>query len=121
MLKVYNAIYQKNNAWVVYSNFMNSRVFTGSSYRFDEETIKKNEYRKDKIFHFSHLRSYYTKLFRLIKEEDLQDNEGEYFQMANDVAIAFPVLEMAHEKVVYVPEILYFYNMDTELNNHRNN
>ena len=67
----------------------------------------------------SHLRAYYTKLFRLIKEEDLKDENGEYLHAANDVAIGIPILEMAHMRTGYVPEISYFYNMNTGLNNHR--
>jgi hypothetical protein len=46
---------------------MNSRIFTGSSYRFDEETIKKNEYRKDENFqiNFGFLEKYFLILFYL--------------------------------------------------------
>jgi hypothetical protein len=35
------------------------------------------------------------------------------------VAIGIPILEMAHLHTAYVPEISYFYNMNTGLNNHR--
>ncbi len=66
----------------------------------------------------SHLRAYYTKLFKLIKEEDLKNPNGEYLHAANDVAIGIPILEMAHQHTGYVPEISYYYNMNTGLNNH---
>ena len=30
-----------------------------------------------------------------------------------------PILEMAHKRVVYAPEVSYMYNSNTGLNNHR--
>ncbi len=67
----------------------------------------------------SHLRAFYTRLLRLVKDYDLQDQEGQFFRAANDVAICLPILEMSHENVVYVPEISYLYNSNTGNNNHR--
>ena len=43
-------------------------------------------------FATSHLRAFYTSLFQLVKEEDLKDDNGEYFRAANDVAICIPIL-----------------------------
>lgn len=40
----------------------------------------------------SHLRVFYTKLFRLIDLEDLQDAYGEWFKASNDVAMYMPIL-----------------------------
>jgi hypothetical protein len=34
------------------------------------------------------------------------------------VAICIPILEMAHTRVTYIPEITYLYNSNTGLNNH---
>ena len=67
----------------------------------------------------SHLRAFYTKLFTLIKEEDLKDEDGHWFRASNDVAMYLPILEMAHRRVNYIPEISYMYNCNTGLNNHR--
>lgn len=65
------------------------------------------------------MRAYYTQLFLNIKEEDLKDDSGNYLKAANDVAICIPILEQAHNRVVYLPELTYFYNSNTGLNNHR--
>lgn len=51
----------------------------------------------------SHLRAYYTQLFRNVKDEDLKDDKGEYYRAANDVAICIPILEQAHNRVMYIP------------------
>jgi len=57
-------------------------------------------------------------LFRNIKDEDLRDEYGKYYSAANDVAICIPVLEQAHKRVRYLPELTYFYNDNTGSNNH---
>ena len=64
--------------------------------------MKMNSYRKYP-FVTSHLRAFYTQLFLNIKEEDLKDKDGNYLKAANDVAICLPILEMAHERVKYIP------------------
>lgn len=79
--------------------------------------MKENAYRKYP-FVTSHLRSMYTGLLRQIKEEDLKDKDGKYFTVANDVAMMMPCLEMAQERVIYIPELTYMYNQRTGLNNH---
>ena len=67
----------------------------------------------------SHLRAFYTQLFRNIDDADLKDNDGNYLKAANDVAICIPILEQASEKVIYIPELTYYYNSNTGLNNHK--
>ena len=73
VLKLYNAVYQQQQAYVVYSNWISFDMRVGNSYRYDQFIIKNNLYRKDKTFHFAQLRSYYTKLFQLIEDKDLID------------------------------------------------
>lgn len=52
---------------------------------------EENSYRQYP-FVTSHLRAFYTQLFRNIREEDLRDANGEYLKAANDVAICLPIL-----------------------------
>ena len=79
-------------------------------------SYKKLPIRKAHI-QISVLRSFYTKLFHLIKDEDLKDDDGEWFRAANDVAMFSPIIEMGRNRARYVPEITYFYNSNTGLNN----
>ena len=65
------------------------------------------------------MRTFYTKLFTLIKVEDLKDENSNWFRASNDVAMYIPILEMSHRRVIYVPEISYLYNSNTGLNNHQ--
>jgi hypothetical protein len=118
VLKLFNTVYQETGAWVAYSNFFTEEGKLGYSKPIPERVIKDNLYRKY-AFVTSHLRTLYTSLLRQIKEEDLLDKEGAYFTAANDVAILIPSLEMAHQRVIYIPELTYMYNQRTGLNNHK--
>jgi hypothetical protein len=102
----------------MYTNFLNIRGTVGYSRPFPVATMRANKYRSYP-FVTSHLRAFYTQLFRNIKDKDLRDNEGNYLKAANDVAICIPILEQAHEKVAYVPELNYYYNSNTGQNNHQ--
>ena len=92
VLKLFNSMFQKTGAWFVYSNFiMNQGTSVGYSRPFPRNVIDGNNYRKYP-FVTSHLRAFYTKLFANIKEDDLKDENGDYYRAANDVAICIPIL-----------------------------
>ena len=86
VLKLFNSVFQKDKVWFAYSNFISIRGNVGYS----------------RPFPTSHLRAFYTQLFLNIKEEDLKDEEGDYLQAANDVAICLPILEQSHERIRYI-------------------
>ena len=75
VFKLLNAIFQKEGSWFVYTNFLNIRGSIGYSRPFPAATIKNNKYRAYP-FVTSHLRAFYTQLFRNIRDKDLKDNEG---------------------------------------------
>lgn len=119
MLRVFNFVFQTTKAWFVYSNFLNVKGSVGYSRAFPSSVLKSNNYRHYP-FVVSHLRAFYTQLFRNIKDADLQDEEGEYFRAANDVAICLPILEQAGgSRIKYLQELTYFYNSNTGQNNHQ--
>ena len=91
VLKLFNSVFQKEQAWFVYSNFLSIRGNAGYSRPFPASIIKNNAFRKYP-FVTSHLRAFYTQLFVNIKEDDLKDDNGEYLKAANDVAICIPIL-----------------------------
>lgn len=117
VLKVFNAVFQEKKLWFVYSNYLHSNGDVGYSRPFPKSIIKANNYRKYKFF-TNHLRVYYTKLLLNIKDSDFRDEKGELVRAANDVAICIPILEQSHERTGYLPQITYFYNANTTLNNH---
>jgi glycosyltransferase involved in cell wall biosynthesis len=66
VLKLFNAYFQITQAWFVYSNFLLRWIEPGFSRPFPERVIKSNAYRSYP-FVTSHLRAFYTALFRNIR------------------------------------------------------
>ncbi|RKY78381.1 hypothetical protein DRQ07_07675 [candidate division KSB1 bacterium] len=67
----------------------------------------------------SHLRTCKYKLWKQLKDESLRDGDY-YYTVAGDLAIMFPLLEMAgYHRVKFIPEILYVYNQETPFNDEK--
>jgi hypothetical protein len=66
VFKLYNALFQKNNYWLVYTNFITMTGGMGYSRPYQKYIIENGTFRKAG-FTISHLRAFYTKLFTLIK------------------------------------------------------
>ena len=64
----------------------------------------------------SHLRTFKYALFSHIKHSDFKDDNGNYFNSATDLAFMFPLSELAHGNITFIPDILYIYNRETALN-----
>lgn len=61
----------------------------------------------------SHLRTFKYKLWKKVRDEDLRDAQGNYYESAWDLAMMWPMLEMAgYHRVKFVPEKLLVYNME---------
>ena len=118
MFKHFNQIFSTKDVWLAYTNFITVKGNIGYSRPFNSKTIENNKYRQS-AFVISHLRAFYTKLLTNVNITDLKDMNGNWYRAANDVAMYLPILEMCHQKIVYVPEISYLYNSNTGLNNHR--
>ena len=89
------------------------RPFNVTAY--SKEIIESRRFRED-IWRASHLRTFKYKLWKSINIEDLKDSSGNFYRMAWDLAFMFPMLEMAGDRSVYVPDVLYIYNRATSLN-----
>jgi glycosyltransferase involved in cell wall biosynthesis len=71
-------------------------------------------------FTLSHIRTWKGFLWRKIKQEDLKDSNGEYWDVAGDLAFMFPMVEMSgidHYRFMY--DINYVYNDENPLNDHK--
>lgn len=65
----------------------------------------------------SHLRTMKYKVWKHVKDEDLRDGEGNYYMSAWDLAMVWPVLEMAgFHRIQFIPQTLYVYNQETPFN-----
>ncbi len=52
-------------------------------------------------------------------QDDIIDENENYFKAAGDLALMFPLLEMSREKAPFVKNILYIWNDLKELNEHK--
>lgn len=82
---------------------------------YPQETIDNNSFRQDR-WRASHLRTFKHSIWNNIKESDLKDNEGNFYDVAYDQAIMLPLLEMAGDKAVYIDKILHTYNRENPIN-----
>jgi glycosyltransferase involved in cell wall biosynthesis len=108
VLSSLSEVYQDNRIWVTYGN--NIEINSGKLGD-DVKEISNKEWNKIRSLEwsFSHLRSAYVWLFKKIKIEDLQ-YQGKFFRTTWDLAIMFPMLEMAgKDRVKMINDVMYIY------------
>lgn len=123
VLKELNSYYNDPFVWLTYGQYVTypnyemgiCREPIFKSYLKKGNLRKVGLFSKDTDWFFSHLRTFYAGLFKKIKKEDLL-YQGEFFPSAWDLAILFPMCEMAREHVIFIPKVLYIYNRETPFN-----
>jgi glycosyltransferase involved in cell wall biosynthesis len=117
VLSYLNTVYQKQGCWLTYGSYMyypfGDVGVEPSDY--PQDVVENNLYREDN-WRASHLRTFKKKLWDKINQQDLVDDDGEYYKMAYDQAMMLPMLEMAREKAKYIPEVLHVYNRANSIN-----
>jgi glycosyltransferase involved in cell wall biosynthesis len=120
VLHLLNKVYSDSNVWLTYGQF---KKYPSGKKGFCKEVpskiIEANEFRSYKWV-TSALRTFYAGLFKLIKKEDLLI-DGEFFPMTHDLAIMFPMLEMAGSRIKFIPDVLYIYNRANCINDNKVN
>jgi glycosyltransferase involved in cell wall biosynthesis len=107
---VSSAYSQYPSALLTYGNWVGHPDGTDSNCQpYDLETVTNNRFRY-MPFVASHLRTFKSKIWYNINDEDLRDSSGEYFVAGWDVAFMMPMLEMSGERHIFIPNRLYCYN-----------
>ena len=70
---------------------------------------------------FSHLKTFKFELFKKIKREDFLDINGKFMKTTYDLALMYPIVEMAGHKIKFIKDILYVYNIETPINDYKIN
>ena len=110
VLSLLNIYYLKEDIYLTYGQYYSiSHRKRGICAPITKEDIDKKQYRQ-MPWQFSHLRTFKFFLWRQIKEEDLRDRNGEFFNVSWDMAFMYPMLEMASHHIRFIPYILYTYN-----------
>ena len=112
-LSVINRVYTKMpQCLLTYGSYADSPSGDkGICEPFPQKVIEARSYRSYPKFVTSHLRTFKSKLWYSLKEEDLIDpRNGKHYSVAWDLAFMMPMLEMAGKNFVYIDQILYLYN-----------
>ena len=112
-----NDVYSDQNIWIANGSFRYSngnKGFSSKQENFDDL--------RNSRFTASHIRTWRAFLWRKIKEEDLKDENGNYWKVTGDLSFMFPMLEMAgEERYRFMDEINYIYNESNPINDHKVN
>lgn len=124
-----NDIYTENSdVWITYGQFKNWPIEKiGYSRKIPSDIVEKKLYRKS-LWVPGQLRTFYAWLFKQIKLEDLVFDkteslqfQGYYFPANYDLAICYPMIEMAGNHYKFVSEVIYIHNTATLLNDFKVN
>jgi glycosyltransferase involved in cell wall biosynthesis len=107
--------YQDETVWIANGSF----VFSDGKPGFAAKQIN-FKYLRTSRFTASHIRTWKAFLWRKIKQEDLKDEEGNWWKVTGDLAFMFPMLEMAGEqRYKFMKDINYVYNELNPINEHK--
>jgi glycosyltransferase involved in cell wall biosynthesis len=110
-----NRVYQDTDVWMTYGQFAVFPSDTiGWARQVPDEIIQENAFRSY-YWCTTHLRSFYVSLFNATAYSDYM-YEDRFFPMAGDLALTFPLLELAGTHSRFIPEALYIYNRANALN-----
>jgi len=119
VLKRLNAVYASGEVWMTHGTLIE---YPKGNVTWCEpvpsELIARNEVRQFKCP--SHLRSYYSWIFKKIALDDLL-YQGDFFPVTCDMAIMYPIFEMAAERHAFIAEPIYVYNMINPINDDKVN
>jgi len=122
VLKKLNEIYGEQDCWLTYGSYIRHPDGAESYFHVSEysDEIKKNgTFKEDPQWRASHLRTFKYKLARRIEREDLIDEDELFYGMCADLAMMYPMMEMAREKVFFVKDVLCVYNEANPINDHK--
>lgn len=112
------SIYSKEDVWMTYGQYQNyPDGGRGVAQPYAKNIVESNSFR-NAVWGASHLRTFYAWLFKSIKKDDLF-YKGNFLPMTWDLAMMFPMLEMAGRRSKFLPDILYTYNLENPINDHK--
>jgi hypothetical protein len=119
VLSFLNDVYQDDNIWMTWGSYVDyPKMKKGlGSLPLPAEVIEQHTYRAHR-WSLSHLRTFYSWLFKKIDKQDLMQ-DGQFYQMAGDLSFMFPMVEMCGGRFKYLDEILYVYNHENPIQEHK--
>lgn len=110
-------VYKNPDIWIANGSF---KFSTGGNGFSSKQTNFDNL--RQAAFTASHIRTWRAFLWRNIKQDDLFDENGNYWQWSSDLCFMYPMLEMSGEEHYhFMSDINYVYNNDNPINEHKVN
>ena len=107
VLNILHEKYLNTKCLITYGSFISSKGVQGKKY---PSFVRKFNLFRKYYWYASHLKTFRHDLWLSINPCDFLDQNGKYFSVASDLAIMFPMLEMAGNRQEFIKEILYCYN-----------
>lgn len=113
VLTVVDTKYRENAAEVTYGNWQDEKTKKVNPLRyFPMEVLKNRTYREHPVWVATAINTFRYRLFRQIDPlRYFRDEKGAWIKNCTDLAVMFPVLEMADpSKIIPIATVLYIYN-----------
>lgn len=115
------SVYQDKSVWMTYGNYEAepSHLWTNDVCTAVPHDVKAQHSYRTSTFIYYPLRTFYAKLFHLIKPKHLQW-KGQFLPVVSDTGYMIPMLEMAADgHIRYIDRVLYTYHVDNPINDFR--
>jgi len=112
-----NEVYSADEVWLTYGQFeLHPSKIRGWASPMPDYIVENNTFRDFQHLP-THLRTFYAWLFKKVKLQDLL-YLGKFYSMTWDMAMMFPMIEMAGERHQFIPNIMYIYNDENSISDH---
>lgn len=113
--------YQQYNCWLTYGSYVKlSDERTGNPCHLYRSRYRTGDEFRDTQWRGSHLKTFKYGLWKHLTEDMFKGPDGEWLRVCSDLAIMFPLMEMAgHERIHHINKPLYIYNDMNPLNDHK--
>ncbi len=115
VLNILKEKYIRTNCLITYGSHLSSKGVQGKKY---PTFIRKFNLFRNYFWYASHLKTFRHDLWLSINPDDFIDQNGHYYSVASDLAIMFPMLEMAGSRQAFIDEVLYVYNDQNPISDH---
>ena len=116
VLNILEAKYKQTNCLITHGSYISSKGVIGKNY---PRLIREFNLFRKYFWYASHLRTFRHDLWLALNPEDLLNKNKEYYSVAWDLAIMLPMLEMAGERQEFISEVLYAYNENNPISDHK--
>ncbi len=108
--------YIQTNCLITYGSHISSKGVQGKKY---PRLVREFNLFRKYFWYGSHLRTFRHDLWLAINPKDLLNKNQEFYSVAWDLAIMLPMLEMAGNRQEFISDVLYAYNDNNPISDHR--